>query len=73
MINPVKYYDNAEEFKSAILLDNKDKSGIYKWENKISGEFYVGSAVNLKKRMSGYYRESYITHPSRGKVLFDLH
>ena len=30
MINPVKYYDNAEELKSAILLDNKDKSGIYK-------------------------------------------
>lgn len=69
MINPVKYYDNAEELKSAILLDNKDKSGIYKWENKISGEFYIGSAVDLKKRMSEYYRESYITHPSRGKSI----
>lgn len=36
MVNPVKFYDNAEELKSLILLDNKNKSGIYKWENKIS-------------------------------------
>lgn len=69
MIKPVKFYNNAEELKSAILIDNKNKSGIYKWENKISKEFYIGSAVDLKKRMSEYYRESYITHPSRGKSI----
>jgi group I intron endonuclease len=69
MVNPVKFYDNAEELKSLILLDNKNKSGIYKWENKISGEFYIGSAVDLNKRMLEYYRESYITHPSRGKSI----
>lgn len=69
MIKPVKFYDNAEELKSAILFDNDGKSGIYKWENKISGEFYIGSAVDLKKRLSQYYRKSYITHPSRGKSI----
>jgi excinuclease UvrABC nuclease subunit len=69
MINPVKFYDDAEELKSLILLENKNRSGIYKWENKISGEFYIGSAVDLNKRMSEYYRESYITHPSRGKSI----
>jgi excinuclease UvrABC nuclease subunit len=56
MINPVKFYDNAEELKSLILLNNKNKSGIYKWENKISGELYIGSAVDLNKRMLEYYR-----------------
>jgi hypothetical protein len=30
MINPVKFYDNAEELKSLILLENKNISGIYK-------------------------------------------
>jgi hypothetical protein len=30
MINPVKFYDDAEEFKSLILLENKNRSGIYK-------------------------------------------
>lgn len=69
MVNPVKFYDNAEELKSLILLDNKNQSGIYKWENKISGEFYIGSAVDLNKRMLEYNRESYITHPSRGKSI----
>jgi group I intron endonuclease len=90
MVNPVKFYDNAEELKSLILLDNKNKSGIYNWENKNSapaarsavgvsskggfaarfeGEFYIGSAVDLNKRMLEYYRESYITHPSRGKSI----
>lgn len=68
-INPVKFYEDAEKFKSQILLENKNKSGIYKWENKISGEFYIGSAVDLNKRMSEYYRQSYITHPSRGKSI----
>lgn len=68
-INSVKFYDNAEELKYQILLENKNKSGIYKWENKISGDFYIGSAVDLNKRMSEYYRKSYITHPSRGKSI----
>nr|YP_009440973.1 GIY-YIG endonuclease [Absidia glauca]AMA21279.1 GIY-YIG endonuclease [Absidia glauca] len=68
-INPAKFYDNAEELKSQILLENKNKSGIYKWENKISGDFYIGSAVDLSKRMSEYYRKSYITHPSRGRSI----
>jgi group I intron endonuclease len=69
MINSVKFYDNAEKLKSLILLENKNKSGIYKWENKTSGEFYIGSAIDLNKRMLEYYRESYITHPSRGKSI----
>jgi group I intron endonuclease len=69
MINPVKFYDNAEELKSLILLDNKNKSEIYKWENKISRELYIGSAVYLNKRMLEYYRESYVTHSSRSKSI----
>lgn len=68
-INPIKFYNNAEESKSIILLENKNKSGIYKWENKISGEYYIGSAVDLSKRMTEYYRHSYVTHPSRGKSI----
>ena len=29
-INPVKFYEDAEKLKSQILLENKNKSGIYK-------------------------------------------
>lgn len=68
-LNPVQYYENVEDMKYNILLDNKNKSGIYKWENKLSGEYYIGSAKNLNKRLLEYYRESYVTHPSRGKSI----
>ena len=67
--NPVKFYEDAENLKSKILLENKNKSGIYLWQNKITDEYYIGSAINLNKRMSEYYRQSYITHPSRGKSI----
>ena len=31
------------------------KSGIYKIENTVTGECYVGSAVNLAERKSGHF------------------
>lgn len=39
------------------LILNQDKSGIYLWSNKINGKIYIGSAVNLPKRLSHYYSE----------------
>lgn len=66
---PVKFYEDAEKSKSTIKLENKDKSGIYKWENKISGEYYIGSAVDLGKRIGEYFHPSYLMHPSRGKSI----
>jgi len=35
-IIPIKTYSNAEQDKSTILADNKDKSGIYMWTNNIN-------------------------------------
>lgn len=29
-INPIRFYNNAEESKPIILFENKNKSGIYK-------------------------------------------
>jgi group I intron endonuclease len=37
------------------MKDNKNKSGIYRWTNRITGKFYIGSAVNLTKRLRFYY------------------
>lgn len=68
-IDSVKTYINAETQKEIILSDNKNKSGIYKWVNTITGEFYIGSAINLYKRLLQYYQNSYITHPSRGNSI----
>src|ERR1700712_2958773 len=50
-----KYYENAEVNKSQIFSENKNKSGIYKWTNKITGDFYIGQSRNLSQRIKNYY------------------
>lgn len=49
------------DFKSIIIKDNKNKSGIYKFTNKLNGNFYIGSSVNLSRRFINYYTLSYIS------------
>ena len=48
-IIPIKSYSNAEDEKAQILKDNKNKSGIYMWENKINGKRYRFCSRSLKK------------------------
>ena len=55
------YYDNAYDLKSLILNDNKNKSGIYKFTNKLNGHFYIGSSKDLSKRFIKYFNLSYIS------------
>jgi len=56
---PVMIYHNAETDKSKILSDNKGKAAIYLWTH-ISGKIYIGSTVDLSKRMSKYYTFSWL-------------
>jgi len=52
---PIVVYDNADIQKEFILKENKDKSGIYCWTNKINGKSYVGSSVDLYLRFLKYF------------------
>lgn len=52
---PELHYVNAEISKLDILKDTKDKSGIYLWTNLINNKRYIGSSVNLKRRMLEYF------------------
>lgn len=54
-MKPVIIYDNADEDKLNILADNRNKAGIYRWINKINGNAYIGSSVNISVRMYTYY------------------
>lgn len=54
LISPIKSYENAELLKDMILKDNKGKSGIYRWVNNINNKTYIGSGVNLTKRLRSY-------------------
>ena len=51
--------------KKIILSENKDKSGIYRWVNKLNNNTYVGSGLNLSKRVGDYYKKSELTRNSR--------
>ena len=61
-IVPIKSYSNAEADKDKILSDNKNKSGIYKWKNNLNGKQYIGSAIDLSKRLSKYYSTTYMEY-----------
>lgn len=47
--------------KIDILSENEGKSGIYRWVHNLTGDSYVGSAVNIKRRLYQYYNVPYIT------------
>lgn len=51
-------YTNPKEQKQSIVLDNKLKSGVYRWTNKINGKTYIGSSINLGPRLQQYYGKS---------------
>lgn len=59
---PAIIYNNAEINKLTILSDNKNRTGIYQWTHNESGKIYVGSAINLSKRLFAYYSKSNITN-----------
>ncbi len=51
----VRIYSNALSQKGSILEDNRGKSGIYLWINKVNKKTYVGSSVDLTGRFHIYY------------------
>jgi group I intron endonuclease len=64
-ITPVAIYSNADKQKLLVFKENKGKSGIYRWTNLLSGKSYIGSSVNLKRRLQIYYNIKHITKNKR--------
>ena len=54
-IIPIVSYSNADKDKFIIYKENKNKSGIYRWNNLVTGNSYVGSALNLTNRLRNYF------------------
>ena len=59
-INSIKFYEDAYLMKKLIIKDNKNKSGIYKWTNKLTNDIYVGQSVDLAKRFIRYFNINYL-------------
>lgn len=65
VISCVKLYENAGSQKETVLKENRRLSGIYLWVNKLNGNTYVGSGLDLSKRLLSYYNQSELTRNSR--------
>jgi len=59
---PLHSYLNSYLLKTQILKDNKGKCGIYRWINSINNKSYIGSSINLHKRLSNYYSVGYLNN-----------
>lgn len=58
----IKTYENSDTEKTNVLKDNLGRTGIYRWTNLSTGkgETYVGSALDLTRRLKSYYNISYL-------------
>lgn len=59
-LHPLKIYENFKENRLNILKEQKDKSGVYCFINKINGNAYVGSSINLASRMRNYLNTAFL-------------
>nr|YP_009543492.1 GIY-YIG endonuclease [Coniothyrium glycines]AYU74382.1 GIY-YIG endonuclease [Coniothyrium glycines] len=57
-IIPVAIYDSDE--MNLAIKENKGKAGVYRWVNILTGDTYIGSAVDLSRRFKVYYSEKSI-------------
>jgi group I intron endonuclease len=62
---PVKHYENAKASKLELLKFIKDKTIIYMWYNKVTDSVYIGSAVEGRQRIIGYYQNSVLKKRSK--------
>lgn len=53
----------------SILKENKGKSGVYKWTNLENGKCYIGSSVNLSRRLAQYYNLNYLINFRKNSLI----
>jgi group I intron endonuclease len=52
------FFDDVQASKRDIYKELKDRKGVYMFINKINNCCYVGSSVNLSKRMATHFFHS---------------
>lgn len=59
-LSPIFIYNELNLEKPSVLTENKGKSGVYFWTNKVNGKMYIGSSVDLAKRLKNYFYIYYL-------------
>jgi len=63
------FFENVKESKKDIYRELRKKSGVYVFINNITKELYVGSSINLTKRMVNYYYYYNSDKPSKMVII----
>lgn len=71
-ICPVEIYDNALLSKSEMIKAFKDKTIIYMWFNKITGNVYIGSGWKGNNRLRSYFASSVLTSTNSSLIYKNL-
>jgi len=72
-LNPVKVYNNFKEDRLNILSESNGKSGIYYLINNVNGHRYVGSSINLARRMRNYLNVSFLKSKQNVNMSIFMH
>ena len=57
-LTPIRCYVNPLKKQISISIENRNKTGIYRWVNIFNNNTYVGSGLNLSKRIGDYFKKS---------------
>jgi len=68
---PLVTYSNADTMKESVVKENKGKSGVYRWTNKLTNSIYVGSSVDLGLRFKNYFTYSFITRKNQQGMIIN--
>ena len=68
---PIVSYNNALSNKNKIISENEGKSGIYRWTHLDSDKSYIGSSVNLGRRLRNYFNIKFISHITRKTMIIN--
>jgi group I intron endonuclease len=61
-------YSNIDKDKLQILIDTKNKAGIYLWTHLDSNKKYIGSSVNLSRRFTYYFSKVNISRHKKSRI-----
>ena len=66
---PLVSFQNADLQKWEIIKEIKGKAGIYRWINNNNGKSYIGSSVDLSKRLYRYFSLAHIMVESKHSAI----
>ena len=67
-LKAIKTYSSLKEDRINILIEQKNKSGVYCLINKVNDHIYIGSSINLASRMKNYLNNTFLKNDKNANM-----